>query len=227
MTDELDMTEEELDEFFEQAHAFRKGERKEYPEPLNKPLYVNPGIWGDDEPDSENVHKPPTKARTKYRQWIAEKFLMRWRLLFWMYNIDAAKTAGTSQWRELAGKLARHHVPGLQATNIPPQHAKPAKRPGRPPRKDATADLLARMRAKEVHARMQNKKFSARAELGNLLKNKEFRDRWRAAGREMTLGAVQQEYLRATKKDKAFGAGVAAFMAANGLPALLRNSDED
>jgi hypothetical protein len=223
MADELNMTDEEIDKFFEQAGAFHKGERKEYPWPLNEPLYVDPVKWEPDEPDGGKVQKLLTK---KYRQQIGEIFRIRWTLLFLMYDIDPTATAGTSAWRELAGKLVLRHVPGLQTTGM--QHANNAppelRRTRGRPRSDApVARLLVLMKAAKDRAKAQNKRFSAKAEIRNLLKkkdHKEFRERWLASGRKMTAGALEQEYLRA-RKLRNDAERVSCFLA------LLLNSERD
>jgi hypothetical protein len=139
MADELNMSDVELDRFFDQAGAFHKGERKEYPWPLNEPLYIDPEKSGPDEPDGENVHKLLTEAQKEYRQEIGEIFRTRWTLLFLMYDINPTATAGTSAWRELTGKLVLRHVPGLQETNIPPQMKAKGKR-GAPRKHGPTFD---------------------------------------------------------------------------------------
>ena len=42
------------DEFLQEAEDFRSGKRKEYPEILAEPLYVDPKLW-EPEPDGGKV----------------------------------------------------------------------------------------------------------------------------------------------------------------------------
>lgn len=112
-----------FDQFRQEVEDFWRG--KKYPEPLAKPLYVDPKKWGP-EPDGGKVHRLLTKAQRQYRQEIENEFLFRWKLLFVLYGIEDT-LAGRS---ELIERLVARHVPGFQTTVAPP---KPKKRRGRRP----------------------------------------------------------------------------------------------
>jgi hypothetical protein len=197
------------DQFLQELQDFWSGKRKNYPELLADPLYIDPKLWGP-EPDGGKVHKPLTKAQRqeqhRYRQKIVDEYRTQWGLLCLLYGMDPVMPRSKAEWQELCRRLAARHVPGLKTTNIPPQ---PRKRRGAPSTRGLVFIIELVEAVNEARTRVAKTHDKAKVSIPTALQNldRKFLDKWKLldkwkTGREKLLRSLETRHSEAMKMSR-------------------------
>jgi len=123
---EVNMTDFNLDEFFDQAEAWRDGDTRQIPGYLAERLFIDKARM----PPLPGSGQTVTREQFQYREYIEREMERRWLAACFLFKINPDEPSSSEM---LLNRIRQTPLPGLETTDIPP---KPKKKSGRKPARD-------------------------------------------------------------------------------------------